>query len=35
MLDVELRRDVDCPCRTNEGPGVEDVDEPAEVGLVV
>ena len=35
ILDVELRRDVDCPRTSEEDPGVEGVDDPAEVGLVV
>jgi hypothetical protein len=35
ILDVELRRDVDCPRTNEEDPGVEGVDDPAEVGLVV
>lgn len=34
MFDVELRRDVDCPRTNEEDPGVEGVDDPAEVGLV-
>lgn len=35
IFDVELRLDVDCPRTNVEDPGVEDVDDPAEVGLVV
>lgn len=35
IFDVELRRDADCPRTNEEDPEVEDVDDPAEVGLVV
>ena len=34
ILDVELRRDVDCPRTNEDDPGVEGVDDPAETGLV-